>query len=760
MADGHPLELRLALVCYGGVSLAVYMYGVTREVEELLVASRLLEAGRSDDVKGTVRHSYVKALKARAASGGTPTRVIVDVISGTSAGGMDGLFLAKAIGANLSQEPLKDLWLNEADVGNLVTGHGPLVFRLLGFAEKLVTKPSAAPLDGPGMIKLICRSLQAMDAEPIGSEEVKLPLMPEGQSMDLFVPITDGLGYNRFLTLIPGGMTVHDVSHRHVMHFQARWGDKANNQFTKGGNGALAFAARATSSVPGAFPPVTIDGFEHTLDGVKGIDFDKGKFIEDFFADYTTWEDDPCSSWFIDGGVLDNTPFDHAINAIEHKRAGAEVERHLVYIEPHPVPPLQKGNTAASPPSWLETIIEAGPSIPLHQPILEGLMRLRHRNARIEQISGLTVGLLPKILEAVKSDIPGLSAGTDYDDMCTVEEKLAKTAATGLGDSLEVYQQLRLEAVARNLSAIITRAFDYSNESSAAAFLRGVLRYWTRTKAGAGDGFGDLKEFFDDYDLPYRERQLLFLIQRLNKLYGPMQGMPSRDQIDRAKNQVYDALETLRNLPGTPKATIVGAADALFDDKTLKKAPSLDPEAFVTTNKDLLGGFLQTLAPSLGGGMHEVASKFWSDFRELIEDWPSDVQVDLLGSYAGYAMWDAVAFPLLALSAIEQSTLIQVDRISPKDGAPATGRPKLKGTGLANFAAFFRKDWRENDYIWGRLDATTRLLRLVHPDISNEDIADALEAVLDEEKSLSALKDPTLRKALDESIAKLKGPVG
>ena len=40
-------ELRLALVCYGGISLAVYMHGITREVWKLLRASRAYHDERS-----------------------------------------------------------------------------------------------------------------------------------------------------------------------------------------------------------------------------------------------------------------------------------------------------------------------------------------------------------------------------------------------------------------------------------------------------------------------------------------------------------------------------------------------------------------------------------------------------------------------------------------------------------------------------------------------------------------------------------------
>ena len=37
--DSDVRELRLALVCYGGVSLAIYMHGITKELEKLARAS-------------------------------------------------------------------------------------------------------------------------------------------------------------------------------------------------------------------------------------------------------------------------------------------------------------------------------------------------------------------------------------------------------------------------------------------------------------------------------------------------------------------------------------------------------------------------------------------------------------------------------------------------------------------------------------------------------------------------------------------------
>ena len=46
-------------------------------------------------------------------------RVVIDVISGASAGGVNGVMLARALAHNLSLEAHRDLWLENADVTRL-----------------------------------------------------------------------------------------------------------------------------------------------------------------------------------------------------------------------------------------------------------------------------------------------------------------------------------------------------------------------------------------------------------------------------------------------------------------------------------------------------------------------------------------------------------------------------------------------------------------------------------------------------------------
>ena len=49
--------------------------------------------------------------------------------------------------------------------------------------------------------------------------------------------------------------------------------------------------------------------------------------------------------------------------------------------------------------------------------------------------------------------------------------------------------------------------------------------------------------------------------------------------------------------------------------------------------------------------------------------------------------------------------------IDPLDRADP--QAKLAGVELAHFGAFLKGSWRANDWLWGRLDAAQRLMRLL-----------------------------------------------
>jgi patatin-related protein len=126
-------ELRIALVCSGGVSLAVYMHGMTKEILKLVRASSALhriadravrakaafhDAAERDDPEYDTESVYFDLL--RDIGRVLELRVVVDVIAGASAGGINGTMLARALSHDLPMGALRNLWLDNADVSVLL----------------------------------------------------------------------------------------------------------------------------------------------------------------------------------------------------------------------------------------------------------------------------------------------------------------------------------------------------------------------------------------------------------------------------------------------------------------------------------------------------------------------------------------------------------------------------------------------------------------------------------------------------------------
>src|SRR5262249_12842730 len=106
-------EVRFAVVMYGGVSLAIYINGIAQELLRLVRATAkdppttpsgtelvyrkvsYLLAAENDQVTDEERQEINEAVKDPSII--PPTRFVVDILSGTSAGGINGIFLAKAL---------------------------------------------------------------------------------------------------------------------------------------------------------------------------------------------------------------------------------------------------------------------------------------------------------------------------------------------------------------------------------------------------------------------------------------------------------------------------------------------------------------------------------------------------------------------------------------------------------------------------------------------------------------------------------------
>ena len=96
------IETRLGLVMYGGVALAIYINGVAREFFRA--------------VRGNGVYKWLKAL--------TDSDIVVDIISGTSAGGINGIMLAYALANEKEFGDAASLWRRDGDIRSLLRSPG------------------------------------------------------------------------------------------------------------------------------------------------------------------------------------------------------------------------------------------------------------------------------------------------------------------------------------------------------------------------------------------------------------------------------------------------------------------------------------------------------------------------------------------------------------------------------------------------------------------------------------------------------------
>ncbi|HWH18834.1 MAG TPA: patatin-like protein, partial [Allosphingosinicella sp.] len=371
-------ELRLALICYGGISLAVYMHGITKEIWRMASASQAFHSGGGAAANGS-QGIYQRLLRAIADECGLELRVLVDILAGASAGGINAIFLADAISNGRSLDPLTELWLEKADVDVLIDPEVSAVSRFAKAAAVPIAWAYSArhsrsldqtveaehrgeirtklanfvrarwfdpPFGGALFTNLLIDALDAMAAAPSGP-----PLLPHYQPLDLFVTVTDFHGYPQRLRL-NSPAEVMETEHRLIVSFRDPGG--AERRLAEAPE--LAFAARATASFPGAFPPFRVVELDEVLKTRRRRWPERESFLKRALPRHAAIGD-PDAAVLIDGSVLANAPFRPAIDALRNRPARREVDRRFVYIDPKPgIPSVRLSSAGESePPGFFAT---------------------------------------------------------------------------------------------------------------------------------------------------------------------------------------------------------------------------------------------------------------------------------------------------------------------------------------------------------------------------------------------------------------------
>jgi patatin-related protein len=798
-------ELRLALVCFGGVSLAIYMHGVTKEILKLVRASRAYHAlpkgaeretasfadhVHPSDTEYDSEHAYFELLQEIGRH--VDLRVVVDVIAGASAGGINGLILGRALAHDLRIDHFRNLWLREADVerlldtekragqwskaymrpllwlaarsrfGRLLLGDTEIFNKISLFTRSRWFQP---PFDGTHLLRQLMAGLEAM-GNPVKPGD---SLMPTNLALDLLVTVTDFYGFLQHIP-IHDPPYVRDREHRHTLRFgYRRWpSGEEQSDFTRADAPALAFAGRATSAFPGAFPPAQIGEVDRLL-AEQGRQWEnRTAFIARNFADYLRADLDPELTSFVDGGVLANKPFAAAMKAIRGRPAYREVDRRLVYIDPQPLRPAPPPTGRI--PGFFRVLKGSLSDIPRNEPIADELIGVSRFNERVRHLRGVIEATQPQIAELVEESAPQhLDTPLSEMEIRLWRMQVSERAVREAGFAYEGYVRLKLGAVLDFVTRLVCDACGYGERSTEAQWTRQALLHWAedrgvcytvkqfeRARPGAGiDALPRWVRFLLRFDVAFRQRRVRFLVQQLNQLYGKLADADHRglkaEQLDKLKRALYEAQETLRHLSGAgclSTSTIDSIKTLFFRRVALQQADHMaqDAQVFARANLDTIDAAVDAMANDID--LNRRTDQLDGLFADLQpQDWSSKARRDLLVSYIGFPFWDVLTFTITNWRDLGEFNEIRIDRISPEDAVAIRRGGTLKGVNLGRFGGFFSRVHRENDYLWGRLHAADRLIDIVYDAASGPDQQIPLDRM--------AIKLKAFRMILDREAANL-----
>lgn len=686
---GDREDVRLAVVLNGGVSLAIWIGGVAREINRLSAATDSFYQELLEVTQSTVR---------------------VDVLAGTSAGGINApaLALAEIFGQDLST--LGDLWITAGGFADLL--HDPM------------DKDPLSLLKGDQylLVKLLdaFRHLRPDPHTPERDRPVDLTItgaLWKGER----VPFMDDYGSQIV-------ESVHEVHFRfHRDDPDPAWDPTALGAPVGTDDFArptvvdqLALAARSTSANPFGFEAswVPMQPADEAHPAMQGVAQVVGGMALD------------CDRFVLDGGILINKPVRPALDAINAFPAERQVRRVMVYVQPDPGDPsiLNVADDRTKPPSFIGVFVASGLTLPKAQTIAGDLADIRDHNAKARQA------------RAARAD----QLGTLSD--------LALASAQALATSLLApYRRVRARQLADLLSQLWRQqplppaqadGSRWTPEEVASVFIPGPSDdiFPDAFVRPGPDGTSTLvlDPDLDNWGLaPVDALAAAVLdIARRAMWLTPLNDTDCRQKVRELRKGIHhcrqqllalhDADEEywrgrLQSLPPRPP----GAADRRA---ALQQWAIATPQPWIAHNRGALSG--QTVALTLVALLKAnqgtiVRAATGSDASPSIVP-AADAEAAVLAKLTTGLL--AQVDPLVKFLAVEvcrqalgqavddpglELALMQVSAYTPNSLGLPPKPAKLAGVQLSHFGAFYKQSWRANDWIWGRLDGAYRMTQAV-----------------------------------------------
>ncbi|MFG2053169.1 patatin-like protein [Micromonospora sp. NPDC048930] len=695
-------DIRLAVVMTGGVSLAVWISGVTLEIFRLATA-------RTD--AGSPYSPLLDLLRAD---------VRVDVISGTSAGGLNGAFLALGLARGGELSVMRDLWHEHGSLDRLLR-------------DPLTRDPKSLLQGDDYFLPKVREALEKVIA-PGGS-----PARPtDDQHAPIELVLTGTLWQGRSTSFTDDlGVAITETDHDATFRFADLRAGYQDGRPASGDLAAdavldeLAAAARCTSSFPGAFEP----HFVRVRPGDPGGDL--------------RWESTAGRSNFrdaqhvVDGGVLLNKPIRPALEAVYRQTAGFQVRRVLAYVAPDPGERLCP-SPAAEPPAGPATPTP-GPPLPSAREVLLGVLtRLRATDSVSRELTEIR------------------RRNTDVRKRRRARDRFA-TAMIGVTDQLSdqawpAYQEVRVENAARTIAPLLLAgqrgrpAEQWSAQELLATLRRLPMSFLPKGsctealgRAGARWDWGQttVQRLADiTVDLLKRAVWLAHLgsperaaivrcreqvaatlkeihadREELNRYWSLAPTGPARYGLDPMPARRGAMNQTADNVPELERwlAAALVAWDALPVPGDVVRRARLYRQAL-----DLARN-LRAVAPALravsaaGNDVLDPDGE-WAQRLAALHRFLVPTQPTVLGGAEESVTDETVLRNMLRLDVVQLAfTSASQDPEQEVELAKVSALhpDRLTGIQLHHFGAFYRGSWRINDWLHGRIDAVEELIRIL-----------------------------------------------
>jgi len=712
--------LRLALAAKGGVSLAVWIGGAVAEIDVLRrvrlirMGSRvhrfyfLERPGETVDPQTRSRaQTYAAWLDKQRYD-----RVEVDILAGASAGGLNSVLYAVSQRVGGSFDQVLSVWQQQGAIWALLQPNGwhavPSVFRGDGYFWSGVEAAINKIMDGPK------NSLHE-------SGKLSVHLSATISDPD-YLAQNSGRGHFRFV-LPPSESEDGEGCLR------------KNNLVKK-----LSYAARATSSFPGAFEPALI--WSHALrDGYQDNDpFEDGPV--DMSVEFAARRGNLPGIPFrvIDGGILDNVPIDRALHAVRTSPTDTYDTRRLLYLDPSPdariIPPAA---VSVDPPTWAtREAIRKDRLSRFTQVLLAAQSIRRFRESAEDEIEQVAQDRLRALAHEARlrawKQASMISSDSSADRKRLQDAYIVARAVTDLALLREAMEDPErwlldtesldrpsLQPTSQNAKRTLERDLKSGYQSmlasisskerlsvlqgpqalletvwAALAWLRAQEEQaFAKTEMTRLDPRGRQESIREElYKLQAQARHL-----RDTCVLGVLKDTESSTAKERWLWEQDQRLERCTPLWGEMDDVVEGLRELSMKNSTRVNPWAAFPQSWRSWD---LTPFVALAFRSEG---HEAIG-----FTAITASEPTslDSGIDLAELLAARRARQAEKYLRIALdddfgeAVLNQGLPEQLDADS-----------KLAGSSLFNFAAFFSERWRTNDWWWGRLDASAGIVRML-----------------------------------------------